>query len=123
MVEASTNNQLRVQLRRVPSEKEEKMIVAYVLNTFKTQVSIIREKKEIEIKDIQKQLEVRKWVKDELDEFLMMDYPDEWEDSLAQHCQKLNLKVSQINQGSKLWQDVTSQFNQKKPNNGQIIQI
>jgi|LauGreDrversion4_2_1035121.scaffolds.fasta_scaffold75927_3 sugar diacid utilization regulator len=75
------------------------MIVAYVLNTFKTQVSIIRETAEINIKD-KRQLEVRKWVREELEEFLMMNYPDEWEDSLAQHCQKLNLKVSQINQGS-----------------------
>ncbi len=99
------------------------MIVAYVLDTFKTQVSIIREATEIDVKDIQKQQEIRKWVKNELDEFLMMDYPDEWEDSLAQHCKKLNLKVSQINQGSQLWQDVTTKFNQKKPNNGQIIQI
>jgi len=75
------------------------MIVAYVLNTFKTQVSIIRETAEINIKD-KRQLEVRKWVREELEEFLMMNYPDEWEDSLAQYCQKLNLKVSQINQGS-----------------------
>ena len=52
-----------------------------------------------------------------------MDYPDEWEDSLDQHCQKVNLKVSQINQSSKMWQDVATIFNQTMPKNAKITQM
>jgi hypothetical protein len=40
----------------------------------------------------------------------MMNCPDEWEDSLDQHCQKQNVKVSKLDEASQLWQDVNTQF-------------
>ena len=73
---------------RVPTDKEEKMIVEYVLKTFQTKVSINRlanDKAEINIKGRQRQQDVQQWAP-KLNEFLSKNYPDEWEDSIDQHC-------------------------------------
>jgi hypothetical protein len=70
------------------------MIIDYASKNFKTQVWITRfadATSEINIKGRQRQLDVRKWVIDYLEEFLYRNYPDEWEDSLDQHCKNLNL--------------------------------
>lgn len=102
------------------------MIIEYASKTFETQVEIIRlidKTAEINIKGRQRQQEVRRWVADQLAEFLMLNCPEEWEDPLDQYCQKINVKVSNLDEGSQLWLDVNTQFEQKKPDNGKILSI
>ena len=63
------------------------MIVEYVSENFQTKVSINRlanDKAEIDIKGRQRQQDVQEWVL-KLNEFLVKNYPDEWENSLDQH--------------------------------------
>jgi hypothetical protein len=57
-------------------------------------------------------------------EFLQKNFPDEWEDSLEQFCSKTFLKIHEVKQSSKLWNEIDKQFNEKKPKaNSKILSI
>jgi hypothetical protein len=57
-------------------------------------------------------------------EFLQKNFPDEWEDSLEQFCSKTILKIHEVKQSSKLWNEIEKQFNEKKPKaNSKILSI
>ncbi len=52
------------------------------------------------------QLEVKKWVVNELAEFLSKDFPDEWEDSLTQFCSHITVRLTPLQQTTQLYQQV-----------------
>jgi hypothetical protein len=72
------------------------MINQYINVNFECNTKFIQEKEnsfEIEITG-KKKNEAKKWVSSKLLDYLQLNFPEDWNDSLNQFCSNVNLNVS-----------------------------
>ena len=82
------------------------MIQAYMTSKFGAKVYFkLGDQCEISV-NCKEQEDVKKWVVTELTEFLSRDFPDEWEDSLAQFCSHDIVRLTPLQQTTQLYQQV-----------------
>ena len=82
---------------KAPKPNETPQIIAYVKANFDCEALI--ENNEMKVTGF-KMLEVDMWIKYNLNNYLREDYPANWEDSLQQCMDKVNLKMSPVKQNS-----------------------